>query len=946
MPARDLVFLDWSEPAADATARLLIAAAPPGHSADLSGFVAIVPTQQSGRRLREALARLAAESGRGGVVSPVVRTPGQFLDPADGATAAPIEAALFLAGALDSLSGSGDSDVLSGLFPAGYPLRSVAQRLAFARSILGLRAGLAEAELDIERAARILGPECQEAVRWAALSALESRYRQDLRAAGRVDPDDARIARAHSFPRSPEITRIFLLGVADVSPLLTTALDRVAADCTIMVAVFAPAEFAPDFDDWGRPRAEAWKDRPMPWEEFTSQIQLLARPADAAVSLRKLCPSRPTGGLLTVGALDRDLLPTMKNAIEDAGGRLHDPDGDPMSRHWLHSLITTWAGFVEDPSFRTTGALLRNAAIIAWMRKRVPNFRLEVTLRQSDEIAADHLPDTIFDARPWCESESHHCLRETLDALVEARSAHLGGHWLDALRGFLGEIVDTFQDDLGPSERSALDAVAAETRVGLDLLGRYETSFPDLDVSDWLRVLATVAGAGRIYHESGADDVEAVGWLELPWSDAPHLVLAGMNQGFVPETILTDPFLPDSMRERIGLACNRSRFARDAYFLNRILALRAGGAGRVDVLVGQSAASGDPLRPSSLLFLCEESELPARVQQLFGEPAAPEPEPRWEPGWWFTPPAEPMKRSIRVTAFADYLACPFRFYLRFGLRMEPWVPASSEMDARVFGTLMHGVLESFAREESKRSCGSAAEIRRYVLAGLDEAVSLRFGSSLSLSLLVQIEAARRRLAAFANEQARQYAEGWRIRHVETSFEELLGEPFAIDGWTIGGKIDRIDHHPSGRWRVLDYKTSDKAATPAEKHLGSVRSTDWLPEYAQCAVAGLRGSKERRWTSLQLPLYRHVLAATGIPPESISCAYLNLPKAVADTRVLEWEAYGPDIAESADACARGVLADIARGKFWPPNSRPEFDAFADFFPVAPTEIVSGAALSCS
>jgi hypothetical protein len=39
------------------------------------------------------------------------------------------------------------------------------------------------------------------------------------------------------------------------------------------------------------------------------------------------------------------------------------------------------------------------------------------------------------------------------------------------------------------------------------------------------------------------------------------------------------------------------------------------------------------------------------------------------------------------------------------------------------------------------------------------------------------------------------------------------------------------------------------------------------------------------------------------------------------------------------CARGVLADLARRRFWPPNSRAAYSDFAEFFPPDATRVVN-------
>ena len=68
----------------------------------------------------------------------------------------------------------------------------------------------------------------------------------------------------------------------------------------------------------------------------------------------------------------------------------------------------------------------------------------------------------------------------------------------------------------------------------------------------------------QIYPEHKAEARDLQGWLELPWEDAPHLVVAGMNDGFVPDSLQGHAYLPDGARRLLGLRHNETRHARDA----------------------------------------------------------------------------------------------------------------------------------------------------------------------------------------------------------------------------------------------------------------------------------------------------------------------------------------------------------------------------------------------
>jgi ATP-dependent helicase/nuclease subunit B len=187
--------------------------------------------------------------------------------------------------------------------------------------------------------------------------------------------------------------------------------------------------------------------------------------------------------------------------------------------------------------------------------------------------------------------------------------------------------------------------------------------------------------------------------------------------------------------------------------------------------------------------------------------------------------------------------------------------------------------------------------------------------------LIQIESARQRLAKAAEVQARERADGWVIVAVERKIE------VSCEGIVIRGRIDRIERNEkSGQVRVLDYKTSDTAVSPREAHLRSVHAGETSPHWARVTV----DDHERVWVDLQLPLYRHALAAEFGP--DVACAYFNLPKAAGETGLLLWENFSLELQESAMRCARGVCSSIKAGIFWPPNEKlkAERDDFAALF----------------
>ncbi len=357
-----------------------------------------------------------------------------------------------------------------------------------------------------------------------------------------------------------------------------------------------------------------------------------------------------------------------------------------------------------------------------------------------------------------------------------------------------------------------------------------------------------------------ADDaaIEILGWLELTMDDAPALVVTSLNEGFVPQTANGDLFLPNSLRNRLGMEDNDRRYARDAYAISMLLHSRS----ELAMIVARQDSDKNPLTVSRLLLAVAPQELPLRVQHFFEETQEESadlaaegaevvsmrlsvPHPR--------PLVRPLDR-LSVTRFRDYLACPYRFYLRHVLRLEAVDDNAQEMSAAVFGVMLHEVLRAFGEGPYKDS-DQEDVIRGALHQHLDEFKAAQFGKAPLPAVRIQVEQMRRRLDGFAAKQADWVRQGWRIHTVEPDLTGDRAVCFPVDGqdFFLGGKIDRIDRHEDGRWAVFDYKSFDQAATPEKKH-----------------------QRQGKWIDLQLPLYRVLAAGLGVGGD-VLLGYILLPK---------------------------------------------------------------------
>jgi|GEM_PF-106305 len=868
------------------------------------------------------------------------------------------------------------------VFPVNPPVRNFSWAQGLAEQLARLQDELRENGLGLVEVAAKLEPEFPEFARWQELAELERRQRARLAECGLLGPLEAQRELLARGRLPVGIERVVVLAWPDPRPMVLGFLERVAESLPVEVCVYASDYEAANFDAWGRPVPEKWAERELCLPEFAQRVCVCADPQEQAERIAEVAalysnkkgeakkapvaaepspyilgtPSSPEpseeGCCLALGVLDAEILRPLETALRERGVSSYDPEGRERRGDRLHQLLSALAAFVREDSFQTLARFVRHPDVLRCLfvddEAAAAKFLVEL-----DRVYEQHLPSDLGAVRAKWRSASGAGLA-VLAWLGEWREELRRGPFPEAVQSVLAKLFHGRQFDLAQAADAEWVAAAEVWAKGLREVVEAAPLCSALRGSEGRAALLELAIARyareRIFDEKPVDAVELQGWLELIWEDAPHLVVAGLNEGKVPASVSGDLFLPESLREKLGLKTNAQRFAVDAYYLQALAAARCrshfGDAvraarafvgassidsvrmtvmrGRLDILLGRVSAKGDPLKPSRLLLRCAEDELPERVRFLFRElPPRSGATVAWSRAWALhlpDPNAVAWPPHFPVTGLRAWLDCPLRFYLSRVLKLRAVDSQKVEMDAMDFGTLCHAALEAMGRDAALRSCTDPERLQQFLREALDAEVAQRFGRRLSVPLVVQVESARQRLDTLALEQARLHGEGWRIKRVEWEFELPIGE------LVFRGKIDRIDEHEaSGALRVIDYKTSDEAK-PAEKvHLVAPPKGEELAPWRLFHPEGAK--KPRAWADLQLPIYERVCAGE-FPGRELRCGYFNLPRAVGDTGVSLWEDYTPELAASAWGCAEGVAAAIARREFWPPRELKPWDADRD------------------
>lgn len=866
------VFLGWDGPLAERVVDWLWA-----RRESMPGMLVVVPTAQSGRRLREALAE------RGPCLAPRVVTPGWWLRVADAAPESAERVAW-----VEALEAVADWSEFSALFP-GSPAGEAGWSLVLARAFVALEGGLQEAAMTpVEAARRLAGS--PEGERWAELGALWRRKESLLQRWGLTGRSSG-LARA--IDELPE-GEVVLAGVPDLPAAVVGRISRLA-ELTVLVA--APPEEAEAFDEWGRPREEAWSDRALAWPE-DGAVTLCADPRQQAAQAVARVAAAGTGSAdLALGTADEEVGDELLRAFGRAGWTLHNPAarGTAGARGWW----SAWRAWMVEPTLARAIDLLGFAAssrLVGGLRAQ----RVRDLSRLRDAWLARHAGDLAqLEALERRDPQSLERARETIDWLERWRARFQREPFAVAVGAMLDRI-DAGGDEVRDWLASMEVVMAALRRDAVFWLELMAPALPDLEPEP---------PAGRV--------ADVQGWLELLHEPGAHLVLCGMNEGRVPGGVSADPWLAEPVRERLGLSCDRSRAARDAYLLRALLEMRRGG-GRVDLLLGKSSAGGDALLPSRLLLASQGGELARRVGVLFAGVEPPDAGLRWQRDWSWRMPEVTERERLSVTALRDFLACPLRFTLKHRAGMVRPEPERMEWNARDFGNVLHEVLERWGRDEEARDFSKAEALADWLDDEFGRVLAARFEGTPPLAVRIQAEGARQRLRWFARVQACERAAGWRVVEVEKKF----AEPFA--GVTLVGTADRIDRHDDGRRRVLDYKTYGSFRKVEPDHRKALRSNSVPPAHLEgvdeVLARDARG-KAVRWSNLQVPLYSAFLG------EVDELGYFLLGESEANVALSFWEDFTAEDRDSALRCAEWVIGRIREGVDGPPAEKVKYDDFA-------------------
>ncbi len=917
-------YLGWSGPILHAACDYLQKRYTRGNKWDMDQCLLVLPGGFAGRRLTQLMATRANEQSL--VLRPpellTIGTLPEKLYSAKLPFASDLEQVL----AWTKVLRSADHELLKPLLFEVPDSAELRPWMDLARILSTLHRELSSDLVDFDDVVSELKSSPEE-VRWQVLSKLQRAYLDELHIAGLWDVQSARrFAIDNNEVRTDH--EIILVGAVDLNRAQRRFLSAVADSVRVLIG--APESYAAGFNQDGTLASEYWQDIEVPIDEKQLHVRSSADDAanELATQLANLGNEYSVQDI-TVGIPDPQIVPALQETLARAGITLRYGPGTSVAHTPPMQVIELIGDYLIDGSIDVFSSLVRTPAIHDWLVRRsrnepdsnpLPNdllARLD-EYQQSTLIRSVHVPE-------WPQGKGLDIFLAVLNRLDEwlrpLRKINVKlTQWADPLRQVIKSLFEGVQVDRNDVAGNMSLRACSEINQALSKLADLPTNL-DAQVTfqetlAWLQSQLETVNVPPPQDESA---VEMLGWLELTLDDTPVLMLTGMHDGIVPESVNGDAFLPNQLRSDLGLMDNARRYARDCYAMLAMLNARE----RIDLVLNHLSLDGDPQTPSRLL-LAVPSDLLARRVKLLLSPKKAADDQLVSDAWVARdgqtnipipmPDASKLVRDMAVTDFKKYDQCPYRFYLNRVEKVRAFEHDRLELDGGGFGDLLHLCLEGLIDSPVAASTDAKATAD-WLTENLNAIARKKFGVKLTPALQIQLEQAVRRLEAFAEQQAAQIAAGWRIKYIEHKVEKSHGITLDVDGQSmiVHGRIDRIDYHPrNGRFAVWDYKTGDQTGKPKEAHL----------------------RPNGTWTDWQLPLYGLLIQTLKIEDLSkVSFGYILLPKNPAETQFVIAD-FTPEQHALAIESAKGIARKVLAGEFWPPKYKgisnfDEFNAITQF-----------------
>ena len=323
-----------------------------------------------------------------------------------------------------------------------------------------------------------------------------------------------------------------------------------------------------------------------------------------------------------------------------------------------------------------------------------------------------------------------------------------------------------------------------------------------------------VAGSEISLKGEPLNGIQVMGMLETRLLDFKRVIILSANEGMLPKNSSAESFIPFDIRKEFGLSLPDEENAIFAYHFFRLLQR----AEEVVMVYNSEEGNFGSGEKSRFLFQLEIEAAKANPNlHLHHHFLKIEPGNRPDESGITIPKSETVLKKLNAlrtkglspSALNQYIKCPLQFYFSRLLKLKVPDGVQSNLEANVFGTVVHEVLEEVYKPfvdkpiDTKQLAKTLGTLDRRISDSLKK--NYPSGDVTHGKNLLTIKVLKRYLERFLQQEIQHLQKEPRMLvSVEKELQQSLVLP---DGSSviIKGVIDRVDRVES-KLRISDYKT--------------------------------------------------------------------------------------------------------------------------------------------
>lgn len=326
--------------------------------------------------------------------------------------------------------------------------------------------------------------------------------------------------------------------------------------------------------------------------------------------------------------------------------------------------------------------------------------------------------------------------------------------------------------------------------------------------------------------------IQVIGLLEARNLDFDCIILPSMNETVFPRYSERDLFVNRQIREKIGMPYDKERENHYYYYFTQLM------AGKKEVFISYVEEAKRDMRSRFIDMLCARGEKIDDTKLLLASRSLDIPSRAVPKDRAIMKRLDNMvtERGLSPTSLKDYRECPYRFYLKYIMKLTEPDEIIEEPGPMEWGSAMHGALHSFYEKHFPNGfTDDQLSVAREKLCGT-------FETSLCTLIAVRpraitfldMDVYKKRLERFLLNELERFKQGFAV---ETQrLEERLQGHVKVNERSIfvkgyADRVDRID----GRLYVIDYKTT--VPDKSKYTIGDTFVEFQLPMYAMLLSGG-------------------------------------------------------------------------------------------------------------